>query len=117
MSRFRRAGLNVRFCTNETQTSIRALQLKLQSLGFCIAQDEIHAPAPACCKHITAKALRPFLLVHPDSLEDYSSLDTTDPNAVVVGDAAGHFTYENMNKAFRILTKSSTPHLVSLGMG
>ena len=54
--------------------------------------------------------------VHPDALPDYQGLDTSSPNAVVVGDATSTFTYASLNQAFRILIGGGTP-LISLGTG
>lgn len=51
------------------------------------------------------------------SLSDFSGIDQTSPNCVVIGDAADMFTYQNLNKAFRILISMDTPILFSLGQG
>ena len=55
--------------------------------------------------------------VHPQSRPDYSGIDTTKPNAVVIGDAAEAFTYESLNHAFRILIQQPGSTLISLGKG
>ena len=59
-----------------------------------------------------------YSLVHPDALPDYEGVDTSNPNAVVMADAAESFTYDTLNQAFRILIKQKeTGTLISLGQG
>ena len=67
--------------------------------------------------YLKEKNLRPFLLVHPSALPEYSDVECSNPNSVVVGDACEIFTYENMNKAFRVLMHGDQPVLISLGKG
>ena len=50
-------------------------------------------------------------------LSEFESVDQTNPNCVVVGDAAGNFTYENLNDAFRVLIGLEKPVLFALGKG
>lgn len=90
---------------------------KLGAVGINVTEDDIFSPAPVCVQYLQERNLRPFLLVHPSCKRDYSRLDCSQPNAVVLGDAAEEFTYENLNKAFSILIKADNPVLVSLGMG
>ena len=89
----------------------------LGAVGINVTEDDIFSPAPVCVQYLQERNLRPFLLVHPSCRRDYSKLDCSQPNAVVLGDAAEEFTYENLNKAFSILIKADNPVLVSLGMG
>ena len=90
---------------------------RLGAVGINVTEDDIFSPAPVCVQYLQERNLRPFLLVHPSCQRDYSRLDCSQPNAVVLGDAAEEFTYENLNKAFSILIKADNPVLVSLGMG
>ena len=62
LSRLRQDGYKLRFCTNETQITRRALVEKLQRLGFAIEEEEVHCPAPACQQFISEHNLRPYLL-------------------------------------------------------
>ena len=45
--------------------------------------------------------LRPFVLVNKEVEQFFSSLDQTNPNCVLLGDAIENFHYESLNKAFR----------------
>ena len=62
LSRLRQGGYKLRFCTNETQITRRALVEKLQGLGFAIEEEEVYCPAPACRQFISEHNLRPYLL-------------------------------------------------------
>ncbi|NXA34496.1 LHPP phosphatase, partial [Eudromia elegans] len=111
------SGLKLRFCTNETQATREKFVKKLQGFGFDISVDEVTAPAPAACRVLRERSLRPHLLVHDDVMPEFAEIDKTNPNCVVIGDAADNFTYANLNEAFRVLIGLENPVLISLGRG
>ncbi|KAJ9585074.1 hypothetical protein L9F63_020582 [Diploptera punctata] len=74
VKKLRDAGLVIRLVTNETQITRRSMASSLHSLGHT-------------------------LLVHPDVLPEFEGIDQSNPNCVVIGDAAEIFTYENLNEA------------------
>ncbi|XP_078724142.1 phospholysine phosphohistidine inorganic pyrophosphate phosphatase-like [Lampetra fluviatilis] len=117
VSRIKQSGLKLRFCTNETQATREGLALKLQRLGFAVDAGEIVAPAPAARQLLQQRGLRPHLLLHRDVLPEFDGLDVSNPNCVVLGDAAEFFTYDRLNEAFRVLIGLETPVLLSLGRG
>jgi HAD superfamily hydrolase (TIGR01458 family) len=103
IERLRARGLALRFLTNTTRSSRRMLLDKLHGMGLAIGADELFVPASAVRQHLEAKGLAAHLLVHPDLLEDFTGLPEAEPNAVVIGDAGEGFTYQALNKAFRVL--------------
>jgi phospholysine phosphohistidine inorganic pyrophosphate phosphatase len=116
--RLRSAGMPIRFCTNESSLTRKNLADKLRRLGFKdLSEEEIFSPLPAVLAELKRRQLRPHLLVHPDALPDFEGLDCSDPNAVVVGDAANYFTYDRLNESFLTLMKHPEVVLLSLGMG
>ncbi|XP_070540606.1 phospholysine phosphohistidine inorganic pyrophosphate phosphatase-like [Ptychodera flava] len=117
VKRLKSSDLQVRFCTNETQITREKLVGKLTKLGFDIEAKEVIAPAPAVCHVIKERGLRPHLLVHPDSLPEYDGIDQSNPNCVVIGDAAEIFSYNNLNTAFPVLMSLEKPVLIALGRG
>lgn len=117
MHRLRAAGYRLKFCTNESRDTRKHLLEKLQQHGYTVTMDDIFSPAPACIAYLQQNKLRPFLLVHSSALPEYSDVDCSNPNSIVLGDACEVFNYENMNKAFRILINSEQPALISLGQG
>ncbi|XP_053162370.1 phospholysine phosphohistidine inorganic pyrophosphate phosphatase isoform X8 [Hemicordylus capensis] len=117
VKKIKASGLKLRFCTNETQATRDKFVGKLQRLGFDIVVDEVTAPAPAACRILKERNLRPHLLVHDDVVPEFASIDKANPNCVVVGDAADNFSYKNLNDAFRVLIGLENPVLISLGRG
>ena len=55
--------------------------------------------------------------VFSDSLPDFAGIDVSNPNCVVLGDSQHEFTYDNLNKAFRVLMGLDKPILFALGGG
>lgn len=115
--RLKRSPLKVRFCTNESQKSRGELVGLLQRLGFDISEGEVTAPAPATCQILKERGLRPHLLIHDGVRSEFDDIDMANPNCVVIADAGEGFSYENMNRAFRVLMELENPVLISLGKG
>ena len=92
----------MKFVTNESARTRASLHAKLTRLGFDMDIQDIMTPAMAMMILIKKHNLRPYLLVHPNVLEDFSEADTTDPNCVVIGDCAEHLTFQKMNEAFQV---------------
>uniref|UniRef100_A0A4X2ME70 Phospholysine phosphohistidine inorganic pyrophosphate phosphatase n=1 Tax=Vombatus ursinus TaxID=29139 RepID=A0A4X2ME70_VOMUR len=117
VARIKQSGLKLRFCTNESQKSRDKFVGLLQRLGFDISVNEITSPAPAACQILKERGLRPYLLVHDDVLPEFNEMDTSNPNCVVIADSGDSFSYQNVNKAFRVLVSLENPVLISLGEG
>ncbi|XP_010007116.1 PREDICTED: phospholysine phosphohistidine inorganic pyrophosphate phosphatase [Chaetura pelagica] len=117
LQKIKASGLKLQLCTNETQATREKFVKKLQGMGFDISVAEVTAPAPAACRLLKERGLRPHLLVHDDLVPEFAELDKTNPNCVVLGDAAENFTYANLNEAFRLLIGMEKPVLISLGRG
>ncbi|XP_064169816.1 phospholysine phosphohistidine inorganic pyrophosphate phosphatase [Anguilla rostrata] len=58
-----------------------------------------------------------FNVFPADLLPEFKDIDNTNPNCVVIGDAADKFSYQNLNDAFRVLIQLEKPVLFSLGRG
>ena len=102
LARLRQAGFPFRLITNTSRSPKRAIVEKLTRLGFQVSAEDVVTTASVACAAMAADGVRPYLLVHPDLLEDLPD-QAAAPDAVLLGDAAQHFTYERLNKAFRIL--------------
>ncbi|XP_026988502.1 phospholysine phosphohistidine inorganic pyrophosphate phosphatase isoform X1 [Tachysurus fulvidraco] len=111
------SDLLLRFCTNETQATREKFVTKLQRMGFNMEVREVFSPAPALVSILKERGLRPHLLVHDDLLPEFDGVDKSDPNCVVIGDAADNFSYQNMNAAFQVLISLERPLLFSMGRG
>lgn len=109
--RLRRSGLPLRFLTNTTRSPRHAIVALLQRLGFAIDEAEVLTAARATRHLVRERGLRPHYLVHPDIVEEMGArtVETKagagagEPDAVVLGDAGPHFTFDRLNAAFRLL--------------
>lgn len=103
LTRLRSSGRNVRYLTNSTRQPKHRIMEKLYELGFTIQPEEVFTPVAACLDWLSRTGHSPHLLVHPALEEEFSGCDRSGPPAVVVGDAAQEFSYENMNRSYRLL--------------
>uniref|UniRef100_A0A3Q2IBZ8 Haloacid dehalogenase-like hydrolase domain-containing protein 2 n=2 Tax=Equus TaxID=9789 RepID=A0A3Q2IBZ8_HORSE len=103
LKRLRSASVVVRFVTNTTKESKRDLLERLKKLEFDISEDEIFTSLTAARSLVEQKQVRPMLLVDDRALPDFNGIQTSDPNAVVVGLAPERFHYQILNQAFRLL--------------
>lgn len=109
VERLRAAGLPIRFLTNSTKSPRRRILAKLDKMGFAVDDGELFTPARMARQVLHKLHAKPHLLIHPDLAEDFEDLPEDAPKkAVVVGDAAEHFTYQAMNAAFRTLDNGAT---------
>ena len=114
MTLLRQRGVGVRFITNTTRRTRADIVRQLQQMGFDAAPDEVVTGALAAREIVQRRGLRPMLLIHPGLKPDFAGLDTDDPNAVIVGDAADGFSYAAMNRAFRVLIRQPGAPLIAL---
>uniref|UniRef100_A0A8C7E412 Haloacid dehalogenase-like hydrolase domain-containing protein 2 n=1 Tax=Naja naja TaxID=35670 RepID=A0A8C7E412_NAJNA len=89
--------------TNTTKECKQDLLERLKQLDFDIKEDEIFTSLTAARNLLEQKKFRPLLMVEKNALHDFTGLDTSDPNAVVIGLAPDQFNYPTMNKAFRLV--------------
>ncbi len=115
LQQLREAGFGVGFLTNTTRRPIGAVVAQLDALGFKISSDEVLTAAQAARHHLETAHVGAHLLVHPNLLPELENLRGQQPQAVLVGDAGEHFTYQSLNVAFRVLMEASEPRLIGLG--
>ena len=101
VERLRDAGLPLRFITNTTRRSKRQVMADLCQMGLRVSNDELLTPALLARAHLEKHALSPFLVVHPELVEDFAGLPCDRAEAVIVGDAGEYFTYDRLNRAYR----------------
>ena len=103
IARLRGSGVALRFLTNTTRTPKHRVIARLGAMGFEIKAEELFTPAAAARDWLSARNLAPFLVVHPDLIEEFAGLSGTAGEAVVLGDAGETLTYNLLNAAFRRL--------------
>ncbi|ABS63285.1 HAD-superfamily subfamily IIA hydrolase like protein [Parvibaculum lavamentivorans DS-1] len=91
-----------RLLTNTTRTTRAGLTKRLAEMGFDVGENDIVTPASIAASVLERDGASAHLLVHPDLLPDCPP-EATAPNAVLMGDAGEYFTFERLNRAFRIL--------------
>jgi HAD superfamily hydrolase (TIGR01458 family) len=109
--RIRQAGLAYKFITNTTRRPRRLIVADLERLGLDVREEDVFTPAIAARDTLANQRLTPLLVVHPNLREDFAGLQTAGDaaagiegfDAVVVGDAGVYFTYELLNRAYRML--------------
>lgn len=110
-----KSSINYAFLTNETEKTRKLLVEKLNGIGFSLSEQQIISPGIVCKKYLEANQLRPHLLISPELMGDFDGIDRTDPNCVVIGDAANEFSYPNLNEAFNLLMRLERPILITMG--
>jgi len=101
-------GYSCRFVSNTTRKSRAAIVSRLERLGFSIPESHIFTPPIAAVSLIrkTGKN-RCFLLTMGDVDRDFADagIRNTDTEAdwVILGDAGNNFTYDNLNRAMRLI--------------
>ena len=101
-------GYRYRFVSNTTSKCRATLSRFLGEMGFEIPEEHIFTPAIAAAERIRAvKDNRCFLLTRPDVRRDFEEagipLVEDDVDFVVVGDAEMDFTFDRLNRAFRLV--------------
>jgi len=115
LQQLRDKNLPVRYITNTTRKPSAAIIKQLTAMGFNVKLEELFTAPIAARDYLKDNRLTPYLLVHPELEEEFTTLEQGDNvNAVVVGDAAEGFSYDRMNRAFRYLLENA--NLVALGI-
>ncbi|MET0984997.1 MAG: TIGR01458 family HAD-type hydrolase [Steroidobacteraceae bacterium] len=110
------------FVTNTTSRSRRALAERLASFGLTVPVDTLWTPAVAARQWLVENTSGPIALFVSDAArEDFESLPWLDASAetgaasVVIGDLANEWSYERLNRAFRLLMQEPQPAFIALG--
>lgn len=106
-------GIPFRLLTNTSRQTSDKLLRQLNAVGLEVTKDAVYTAPLAAKDYIQTNGLRPYCLIHPNLIPEFSDLDQSDPNAVVIGDAAEDFNYETLNRAFRLCMEGAT--LIAIG--
>ncbi len=113
VSGLKERGIPVRYLTNTSRSTRQDLFNKTRKMDFDIREDEIITAPTVIDSYLREHNLNPWLLVHPSIRGEFTNTEGSNPNAVVVCDAAENFTYENLNAAFRLLLDGA--RLIAIG--
>lgn len=103
LQRLEDAGIEVRYVTNTTRVSRKAVREKLGSFGYDVEEERIFTPAVAAANLLRGKTCLP--LVDDALLEDLGGIvfGERGVECVLVGDLGDGFAYGPLNRAFREL--------------
>jgi len=101
--RIHAAGLPIRFVTNTTTKTKKALVSRLNGMGLEITGEELFTPGQAARAWLDANDASPHLLVHPNLEPEFADIPERPNRAVIVGDAGQEFNFDHMNRAFHAL--------------
>lgn len=101
VTRIREHAIALKFVTNTTRRPRSRIVNDLARLGLNVAETDVFTPAILARNYLVQRRLAPFLVVHPNLLEDFAGLSAGAGEAVVIGDAAEYFTYDLLNRAYR----------------
>lgn len=93
----------VRFLTNTTQKTGAQVVGTLQAMGFDIDADEVITALDMTRSFLEREGCGACYLLTSDAEAFFGDLPIEPCRYVVVGDAQENFTYERMNRAFRVL--------------
>ena len=100
-------GLPVKFVTNTTRSTRDMILSQLAAMRFDVAADDLFTASQAALTYLDQQKLNPSLLVHPNLIAEFSTVSPGAENAVLIGDAADNFTYQNLNSAFRLVLEGA----------
>ncbi|MCU0631947.1 MAG: TIGR01458 family HAD-type hydrolase [Methanolinea sp.] len=108
ISWLRHEGYPFRFISNTTRRSRKSISLRLSAMNLDIPSEIIFTPAAAAAALVRQRGgSRISLLstgdVHHDFEEAGLQQSLHDAEVVIVGDAGDNFTYQAMNRAFRLI--------------
>ena len=97
----------IRFLTNTTQKTSSQVVQKLQKMGFDIDAQELITALDITKRFLENEKSSAEFLLTEDAKKFFSDLQHYPKKYVVVGDAQENFSYQNLNRAFRLLMEDA----------
>jgi HAD superfamily hydrolase (TIGR01458 family) len=102
----RARGLVLRFLTNSTLKSRASAAERLRQKGFDIRDEEMFTASYATSCYLREHPCGPcWVLLAREGREEFADIpqDEEHPACIVIGDYRDQFTFQNLNKAYRLL--------------
>jgi HAD superfamily hydrolase (TIGR01450 family) len=96
--------------TNSTLKSRRSAAAKLRDRGFRVEGDEVITASYASAQYLRAQGARScWVMVKGEGIEEFHDLlhDPERPEYLVLGDCRDDFSFENMNRALKLLANGA----------
>ncbi len=113
IERLATAGIQLRFVTNTSRRTRASTVERLCSMGFAVTAEQVFTAPLAARAYLEQAGLRPLLIIHPDLAPDFAGLETRDPNAVFLADAAEYCGYAALDQAFGLMSDGAP--LIAVG--
>jgi HAD superfamily hydrolase (TIGR01458 family) len=111
------------FVTNTSSRPRSAIAVKLGGMGITAARSELLTPPAAAADWLERRNVGPVALFVPkatraefERLEQLPAHAQEGAGAVVIGDLGSDWSYDRMNRAFRLLMADPETRLIALGM-
>lgn len=119
----RKQGIPFLFVTNTSSRGRHALVEKLAGFGIAALENEVLAPPAAAADWLRSQGDVPVaLFVRAKARSEFAGLNLLPDSAetgaryVVIGDLEDGWTFQTINRAFRLLHSSRECELIALGM-
>jgi HAD superfamily hydrolase (TIGR01458 family) len=106
-------NLPYRLITNTSQQPRFNIVKQLQHAGINVVEEHVYTAPLAAKDYVLSNNLRPFCLIHRGLKCEFSEVEQSDPNAVIIGDAADDFNYAYLNHVFRLCIEGAP--LIAIG--
>lgn len=93
--------------TNTTRVPSKTIFEKLKFLGFDIRESELFTALKVTKGFLLKDKANAYLLTTDEAKEEFTGLESYPLKYVVVADAYSNFTYQNLNKAFRLILEGA----------
>lgn len=106
VTRMRALGKGVRIVTNTTRHCRADVVNRLRNAGIQFEDRELFTPAVLAMEYLRGSGkTRCHLVIHPSLREDFEEIEETDedPDVVLMGYLEEEITYEDLNRAFRLV--------------
>lgn len=113
INRLEHGGLILRFITNTSRKTRQQILSELHAMDFQIQEDQLFTAPEAAKSWCIQRNLSPYCLVHSNIKSEFEEIETPPFNAVVIGDAEHDMSYENLDKAFEVLSTGAP--LIAIG--
>ena len=106
----REKGIKIRILTNSTLKSRKVCAAKLNQLGFHVLEEEVITASWATARYLeNVKPKSCWVMLKGEGLDEFRniSLDTDNPEYIVLGDYREGFNFKNMNRALKLLLEGT----------
>ncbi len=110
ITKLRSKNLLIRYITNTTTTPVNLVLNKLRKFNLPVSESDIFSPIIGAKIYLKEKKIKRIYLLTDHSLKkdfDNFEIDENEPEAIIIGDIYKNFNWENLNKAYQLISKNN----------